>query len=686
MARGIFSYALIACLLLLLAGSCRQVEPQERPYLHTVWVPTPTVPIISPSPDSVYPQPLAVQPPLAGSYPYPGVIPSAEAPPPPYPPPTEPLGPRPASIITATIKTLPETGQGISAYDFVDEMHGWVATGMGWEEGAPGALFATQDGGETWELLSRDNGNIIRQLNFVSPTQGWRIVNGELEATQDGGQQWNPLDTAWEGDSAYQMQLLDADQGWVLTRKSGLFWTRDGGLTWALSPAPEHDQDFHPSEDTPLYFLDEVHGWAVFTTRASGVGFWELRETRDGGLSWQTILQAQPEICVSGAFPCIPQQLVFLDRQYGWLTGDHQLFATQDGGRTWQKIAGDYLDPRLWLPDLLSQEIGYVLASGGNGWYSDHALLKTTDGGQSWGQIYPGLFPLRDIQFFDDQEGIGIGLVNENGAVLKTVDGGLSWQVIASLGPQILGGASSLSFADREHGWILAYDKLDCNPPPYTSDCIKTWLYRTSDGGSSWQRFRELKSLGGGGGSLSFVDARSGYYRTHEGQLYVTQDGGQTFDRCPNAPDGLRDIQFANTRTGWGISGRAIYVTTNGCDTWRQAPIGFALWQPILINPIHYLSYLPGGVAWTLGVDYSLGNSLTKRYPYFWVVFNTQDNGRTWTGIIPGRVTVSDMRFSDPLNGWMRGGEHPLARGGCLYGVDHLYITHDGGLTWQQVR
>lgn len=67
---------------------------------------------------------------------------------------------------------------------FVDSQHGWVTDGM--------RLFATQDGGQNWSLVSQLPGiNLVGGLNFVSLEDGWITDGSQLFVTHDGGQNWS---------------------------------------------------------------------------------------------------------------------------------------------------------------------------------------------------------------------------------------------------------------------------------------------------------------------------------------------------------------------------------------------------------------------------------------------------------------------------------------------------------------
>ncbi len=80
------------------------------------------------------------------------------------------------------------------------------------------------------------------------------------------------------------------------------------------------------------------------------------------------------------------------------------------------------------------------------------------------------------VQFIDEMHG---WVSSRNGSILQTKDGGASWQEHIFNGSPIL---EYIQFVDKESGWILVDE---CNGD---MDCIWLKLYRTTNGGRSWER------------------------------------------------------------------------------------------------------------------------------------------------------------------------------------------------------
>lgn len=158
-----------------------------------------------------------------------------------------------------------------------------------------------------------------------------------------------------------------------------------------------------------------------------------------------------------------------------------------------------------------------------------------------------------------------------------------------------------------------------------------------------------------------------------DGQLFATQDGGQTWRAAaPAADQAVESAFFVNAQQGWVVlgptSGRttiSLARTADGGQTWLRLPdvsLPTDSGQAAAAAQVQFLDDQRGWLALKLatGVNFSLGR-----------LYYTQDGGYTWTArTLP---VGGSVRFLDAMTGWVAGG----ARG------DSLYITRDGARTWQ---
>jgi Uncharacterized protein related to plant photosystem II stability/assembly factor len=103
---------------------------------------------------------------------------------------------------------------------------------------------------------------------------------------------------------------------------------------------------------------------------------------------------------------------------------------TDDGGATWETVTLASIpspgpDPLVGFPtfSVVSSDVAYILVQAEGTPDSEFRLFATVDGGRSW-QSRPRL-PLRSITFVDPL--VGWAVRNDSGALIRTVDGGKSW-------------------------------------------------------------------------------------------------------------------------------------------------------------------------------------------------------------------------------------------------------------------
>src|SRR5215213_3492865 len=125
------------------------------------------------------------------------------------------------------------------------------------------------------------------------------------------------------------------------------------------------------SRTDDIWFVDPQIGWAV---NSNG----QINKTTNGGASW--VQQLQERVywrCVGFATP-----------QRGWagtLTKGKRLYATTDGGATWELIDARLpADAPSWICGLSVVNEHVVYASGSNDPFLPAAMVKTIDGGETW--------------------------------------------------------------------------------------------------------------------------------------------------------------------------------------------------------------------------------------------------------------------------------------------------------------
>jgi photosystem II stability/assembly factor-like uncharacterized protein len=221
-------------------------------------------------------------------------------------------------------------------------------------------------------------------------------------------------------------------------------------------------------------------------------------------------------------------------------------------------------------------------------------LFRSTDHGQTW-----ELRPLPavsgqavEISFIDDHEGWlsavsspATQCSSQGIGIWHTTDAGATWQRLAINGIAEAQCKAGLSFTDRLHGFIGAYD-----------DNGRAVIYRTTDGGRAWQASTKLpdppgfKSQAGGwylaagrvrqfgAGLVVSVDQSNPL----AGHVYISSDGGATWRYAATVPISNVDIAFVS-QTHWLqlIAPGQSKETTDGGHTWHASASDYSQAAPI---------------------------------------------------------------------------------------------------------
>jgi photosystem II stability/assembly factor-like uncharacterized protein len=285
---------------------------------------------------------------------------------------------------------------------------------------------------------------------------------------------------------------------------------------------------------------------------------------------------------------------------------------------------------------------------------------------------------LTSIRFFDETHGWGV----TSQYVLRTEDGGATWTNVTPAGITDFGYSPTSYFLDVSHGWVVLPDPSDPTLPGQ--------LFRTTDGGASWQ---ESSFPAGSGGSFSFVDANTGFYLAALGAgagsewvaVESTTDGGATWETVfthePGAAENPGDlpaggmksgITFRDATHGW-VTGNEpadnffyLYYSTDGGSKWVQQPAEI----PSALGTVFVGTYPPvffgqnGIMPVTL-----VGNVINL------VIYTSKDGGASWTsapGLVAnaGRGELTD--FVTPNDGF-------------VWATGRFAVTHDGAQSWDTV-
>ena len=329
---------------------------------------------------------------------------------------------------------------------------------------------------------------------------------------------------------------------------------------------------------------------------------------------------------------------------------------------------------------------------------------------------------LTSMRFLDESNGWGMTSSN----VLRTEDGGTTWLDVSPAGVTDIGFGAVGYFFDTSHGWLAISNPMDPAEPGQ--------LFRTSDGGASWDESTLPPSMGG---RFSFIDPSNGFFMADLGAgagsnwvgIYSTTDGGANWTPEyvpePGMPEGegalpgsgqKSGMTFIDTNRGW-VTGSIpmdnylyLYNSSDGGSTWiEQAgpiPTDFgtvftSTYPPVffenegvmpvtlvgnVINLVIYTSR-DGGATWTPApapvANAGRGELVDFVSPtdgFAWATGRfavTNDAAQSWSTVTPS-VPFGDnlmaMDFVSTTTGWVLTMNPD--------GLSSLYTTSDGGTTW----
>ncbi len=277
---------------------------------------------------------------------------------------------------------------------FVDADHGWYGTGAG-------DLFATKDGGASWEKVASRPGTFVRAVGFVDRQNGFIGNIGTdyypgvtdttpLYRTRDGGRTWEAVDT---GDATIKgvcaidiLKVKRIYQGELQPRTvihasgrvggpTGILRSTDGGDTWSVI-----DMSAHAGMILDVRFFDENTGLVFAATHpdpAQAEGL--VLRTEDGGKSWKTVYRSgRPyELIWKASFPEGSDTGYATVQSYDPERATQLVIRSDDKGRSWREIemAQDKTARQFGI-GFVSADVGFVGTAAGG--------FATKDGGRTW--------------------------------------------------------------------------------------------------------------------------------------------------------------------------------------------------------------------------------------------------------------------------------------------------------------
>ena len=245
------------------------------------------------------------------------------------------------------------------------------------------------------------------------------------------------------------------------------------------------------------------------------------------------------------------------------------------------------------------------------GVFPDCQVFKTTNGGNSWNLIQSWSLGIgRKYYYYVSGLTTKLYYSCDGLNVFKTVDGGLSWQGVGVLNSQINNNGDFIFF-DENTGLTVGGSKIS----------------RTSDGGKNWNTVYEFSAENSDVNRIVttknqnlfiYGDFEKDSVGVYHGGILKSNDNGQSWSKLNTPFDVVLDLFFVNDDTGFAFSrDRKLYKTTNSGSNWTliNSVIGYGLNRFYFINEFEGYLFgsgeirhtLDGGKSWQ--IDYSSYNA-----------------------------------------------------------------------------
>ncbi len=303
-----------------------------------------------------------------------------------------------------------------------------------------------------------------------------------------------------------------------------------------------------------------------------------------------------------------------------------------------------------------SETSGWAFASRGD----NVLVLHTSDGGSSWRDVTPPIeiwsayitkhsrhIPrLGDGFFLDDHLAwISTLIIDVDQSaftaevMLSTDDGGATWRMHTLPRGMGVGYGRFVDFINPMHGWFAVYGYAGAGG-------AYTGLYRTMDGGESWETVLDvLGTSSGSSGDLAFGDTTTGVMTFRRSGFYVpphinwTQDGGTTW-KCQYVPE-PEDPSASDPS-----------ISDFECGT--AFPHAFSKLEVALLVECRMLRD---------------AGSIDNEYIFSNYLYSSQDGGLSWQSF---PAPSGRLYLLSPNVGWMLGEE--------------IHLTEDGGHSWTKIN
>jgi photosystem II stability/assembly factor-like uncharacterized protein len=478
-----------------------------------------------------------------------------------------------------------------------------------------GGVFRSDDAGATWRRLSNDPALWGRGWYFekiaVDPKDAdvVYVPNVAVNRTRDGGKTWDVIRGSPGGDDYHQIWIdpndtntliVASDQGAVITHNAK---GPAGAVTWSSWLNQPTAQLYHISVDYrfPYWVTGAQQDTGAVAVRYRGkFGEISMRDWEPSG--------AGGESGYTAGDPLHPGII------YGGMGNRHDLATnTPIPGTTSPQApsAEEHLRADWTQPLVLSQADPHAL------YYGAQFLFRSNDEARTWTRISPDLTREKpgvpanlDAAAAADFDPAGNGqrgviytiapspisapmlwIGTDDGNIQRTTNDGASWENVT---PSQITPWSRVTMIEASHfDPNVAYASVD----RHQLQDFKPYVYRTRDGGRSWQLITRGLPAEGYAHTVKEDPKRKGFLvaGTELGAFASMDDGDSWQPLQFNLPvTSVRDFQFYNDDLIVGTFGRGIWVIDD-ISPLRQLDANVLASDVYLFKPADAINYVQGG-------------------------------------------------------------------------------------------
>lgn len=519
--------------------------------------------------------------------------------------------------------------------------------------------YRSRDGGKTWgflkSLLSTRPADVPETIGITN--SGKRLFFAgmvNLLASRDDGKSWDKLfSTGGLGYQACGFAMHGAGRGTLYlvtpheTRNgktaTGLFRSGDGGRSWSRRSLGRCPRRLVVSPDDRDL---------LFALRSdSSIGDSRIEKSHNGGRTWKVLNTGLSSVFDFAVSRSNPRVLYGLGSQASSPYGV-SIIRSSNRGRTWKHVWSlpyHLGTTRGMLPLAIHPKNPDIILLGGF-----EGVRRSLDGGKTFVATNQGLSATVPGSVAFSRWDPSVIYSSTGQQVYRSRDGGESWGEIG-------GFVEARISAWRP--WIndLAIDALDhvyvSYLPAATQSHDDTQIYRSVDGGDTWERASDIPALR----LLAHPTAGGFLYAGTRSGVVITKDGGQTWSAAPLPALPVSDLHLdESTGSTYALMSELRSQDPTQMGLFRTDALG-AQWTQLEYPPIG-----EGYAVAALGdAMYAVGTRGIAR---------SSDGGRTWTlnQFVNGVGGPADITI-DPLD------PNRIAASSSQRGV---IWSRDGGVTW----